>query len=78
MTIKLIIKFVSEVGTSSTVEAATIEPPVSDHEDPQLTSDDECAPPSPKHSAVNYVSSLTDVVQVIGSHNLSASTRYSY
>ena len=73
-----------DVGTSSKVEGATTEPLVSDHEDPQPSSpprrdegDDECAPPSSKSPAVDDVSPLPDVAQVIGSHNLSASTRYS-
>ena len=79
------INFVSEVGPSSTVESSTLESLVSDSEDAQPSSppcdsdeaDNDCATPSPKHPAVDNVSPLTDVTQVIGSPNLSASTRYS-
>lgn len=79
---------VSEVGTSSTLGASILEPPVSDSEDPQQSSppcdndeaDEEHATPSPKRPAVvdDASPSLTDVAQVIGStRNLSASSRYS-
>ena len=74
------------MGTSSTVEASIIEPLASDREDPQPTSplcnsdeaDDDCATPSHKRPAMDDASPfLIDVAQVIGSPNLSASTRYS-
>ena len=73
------------MGTSSTVEASTTGPPVSDRQDPQPSSspgdsdegEDECAPPSPKRPAVDDVSPLTDVAQVMGFRNLSVSTRHS-
>ena len=71
-------------GSSSTVEASIVELPVGDSEDSQPSSprdsdegDDGCAPPSPKRPAVDDAVPITDVAQVIGSHNLSASTRYS-
>ena len=77
------IMYIVEVGTSSTVEGSILEPPLSDSEDPHPSSppcdsDDEHGTPSPKRPAVDDASaSLTDVAQVIGSRNVSASTRYS-
>ena len=73
----------SEVGTSSTIKASILEPPASNSDDPQPPFDgdeaaDECTTPSSKCPALDNASpSLTDVAQVIGYPNLSASTRYS-
>ena len=70
---------VTEVGTSSSI----LETPGNDSEDPRPGSppfeggedDDECTTPSPKRSALDDAS-LTDVAQVVGSPNHSA-TKYS-
>ena len=66
----------SDEGDGACAPPSPKRPAVDDASDSD-EGDGACAPPSPKRSGVDDASPLTDVAQVVDSHNLSASTRYS-